>query len=136
MFLIISLRPCKLEICTIPHFKALDLLFWPLAWCLTRRSIVFRVWCKTFVYFFCTPSISLWNLTNFITLVNIINVIMVIVVFFEVVGIFMFQAYQLKQFSKGETFLKKVFVHQQPVSLIILRCSFQLKNLWYLLISL
>ena len=52
LFLIISLKPFKLQRCTIPHFKALDLLFWPLAWLLTPGSIVFTVWCKSSVYFF------------------------------------------------------------------------------------
>ena len=52
LFLIISTRLFKLQRCTIPHFKALDLLFWPLAWLLTLGSIIFAVWSKTFVNFF------------------------------------------------------------------------------------
>ena len=35
----------------IPYFKALDLMFWPLAWILTLGSIIFAVWNKTFVNF-------------------------------------------------------------------------------------
>ena len=52
LFLIIPLKPFKSQRCTIPHFKTLDLLFWPLAWLLTLGSILCIVWCKTFVYFF------------------------------------------------------------------------------------
>ena len=37
---------------TKPHLKALDLLFWPLAWLLTLGSIIFAVWDKKFVHFF------------------------------------------------------------------------------------
>ena len=51
-FLVITLKPFKLQWCTIPHFKALNLLFWPLAWLLTLGSIIFALWHKTFVYFF------------------------------------------------------------------------------------
>ena len=47
LFLIISLKPFKLQRCTIPHFKALDLLFWPLAWVLTVGSIVFEPYHKS-----------------------------------------------------------------------------------------
>ena len=42
-FLDISPRPLELQRCTIPHFKAIDLLFWPLAWLLTLRLITFAV---------------------------------------------------------------------------------------------
>ena len=60
MFLIISPKPFKLQRCTIPHFKPLDPLFWPLAWLLTLGSIIFGVWSKTFVNFFMGhPRVSL-----------------------------------------------------------------------------
>ena len=49
---VVSLKVIELQRCTIPHFKALDLLFWPLAWLLTLGSIIFVVWSKTFVNFF------------------------------------------------------------------------------------
>ena len=52
LFLIISLKLFKVQRCTIPHFKALDLLFWPLVWLLTLGSIIFSVWSKTSVHFF------------------------------------------------------------------------------------
>ena len=40
-----TLKMQKLELKrrTIPHFKALDQLFWPLAWPFTRGSIIFAV---------------------------------------------------------------------------------------------
>ena len=50
--LVVSLKVIELQRCTIPHFKALDPLFWPLAWLLTLGSIIFVVWSKTFVNFF------------------------------------------------------------------------------------
>ena len=42
----------KLQRCTIPHFKALDKLFWPLAWVLTVGAITFVLLRKMSVYFF------------------------------------------------------------------------------------
>ena len=51
-FKIISPRQFNLQRFTIPHLKALDLLFRPLTWLLTQGSIVIMVWCKTFVYSF------------------------------------------------------------------------------------
>ena len=58
LFLIISPKPIELKWCTIPHFKAIDLLFWPLAWLLTLRLITFalesKMSCKLF---FSSPSI-------------------------------------------------------------------------------
>ena len=50
--LVVSLKVIELQRCTIPHFKALDPLFWPLAWLLTLGSIIFLVWSKTFVNLF------------------------------------------------------------------------------------
>ena len=50
--LVVSLKVIELQRCTIPHFEALDLLFWPLAWLLTLGSIILALWHKTFVYFF------------------------------------------------------------------------------------
>ena len=49
---VVSLIVIELQRCKLPHFKALDLLFWPLAWLLTLGSIIFVVWSKTFVNFF------------------------------------------------------------------------------------
>ena len=50
--LIISSKVFELARYAIPHFKALDLLFWPLAWVLTVGSIVFELYHKTPVAFF------------------------------------------------------------------------------------
>ena len=52
LFLVICPKPFELQRCTIAHFKALDLLFWPLSWLLTLGSIIFVVWSKSFVNFF------------------------------------------------------------------------------------
>ena len=62
MFLIISPRPFKLQRCIIPHFKALDLLFWPLDWLLTLRAITFAVWSKTFGNFFVRHPLVCFNI--------------------------------------------------------------------------
>ena len=43
---VVSQKVLKLQRRTIPHFKALDQLFWPLAWLLTLGAMVFEVWCK------------------------------------------------------------------------------------------
>ena len=48
----VSPKVNELQRCTIHHFKALDSLFWLLAWLLTLGSITFVVWSKTFVHFF------------------------------------------------------------------------------------
>ena len=40
---VVSLKVTELQRCTIPYFKALDPLFWPLAWLLTLGSIIFVV---------------------------------------------------------------------------------------------
>ena len=44
--LVVSLKVLQLHRCTIPHFKALDQLFWPLAWLLILGEMVFEVWSK------------------------------------------------------------------------------------------
>ena len=77
LFLIISLKPFEFQRCTVPHFKAIDLLFWPLALLLTLGSIVLRYDVKCLSTFFCSPSrggvnmnqkhhlLSWWLLLNF-----------------------------------------------------------------------
>ena len=52
LFFIISPILFELQRCTIPHFKALDKLFWPLAWVLTVGAITFVLLRKMSVYFF------------------------------------------------------------------------------------
>ena len=44
--IVVSQKVLKLQRRTIPHFKALDQLFWPLAWLLTLGAMVFEVWSK------------------------------------------------------------------------------------------
>ena len=56
--LVVSLKVIELQRCTIPHFKALALLFWPLAWLLTLGPIIFAIWSKTFVHFFMRQPLS------------------------------------------------------------------------------
>ena len=46
LFFIISQSFFELQRHTIPHFKAHDLLFWPLAWLLSLGAIVSEVWSK------------------------------------------------------------------------------------------
>ena len=76
LFLIISPKPYKLQSYMIPHFKALDLLFWPLTWLLTLGSIIFAVWSKTFVHFFLTHPLKednrakFWNLKSLLDLLH------------------------------------------------------------------
>ena len=41
MYFVVSPKVFELQRCTIPHLKALDLLFWPLAWVITLGSIIF-----------------------------------------------------------------------------------------------
>ena len=43
---VVSQKVLKLQRRTIPHFKALDQMFWPLAWLLTLGAMVFEVWSK------------------------------------------------------------------------------------------
>ena len=47
----------KLQRLTIPHFKALDKLFWPLAWFLTVGAITFVILSKMLVLFFFTHTL-------------------------------------------------------------------------------
>ena len=54
---VVSPKVIELQRCTMPHFEALDLLIWHLAWLLTLGLILFAVWSKTFVNFFSSPSI-------------------------------------------------------------------------------
>ena len=69
LFFIISPKSFKLQRCTIPHFKALNPLFWPLAWLLTLGSIIFAACGKTSVHFFlltlyvhwCQVLVYLWE---------------------------------------------------------------------------
>ena len=57
---VVSPKVFKLQRRTIPHFKALDQLFWPLAWLLTLGVITFVIWNKMFCkLFFSSPSMSL-----------------------------------------------------------------------------
>ena len=66
-FLFLSISPVFFEVqrCTIPHFEALDQLFWPLAWFLTLGSIIFAVWSKIFVHFFLlTLYLTTWKKLN------------------------------------------------------------------------
>ena len=56
MNFVVSLKVIELQRCTIPHFKALDLLFWPLAWLFTLGLVIFAVWQKTFINIFPLPS--------------------------------------------------------------------------------
>ena len=46
LFFIISSLFFELKRCTIPHFKALDQLFWPLDWFLTLGLILLELWTK------------------------------------------------------------------------------------------
>ena len=56
-FLVISTRPLELQRCTIPHFKAINLLFLALAWLLTPGLITFVVESKmSCKLFFSSPS--------------------------------------------------------------------------------
>ena len=69
-FLFLFIFPISFELqrCTIPHFKALDKLFWPLAWVLNVGAITFVLLRKMSVYFFS------WH-TLIIELINILKVL-------------------------------------------------------------
>ena len=51
-YFIVTSKLLRLQRLTIPHFKALDKLFWPLAWVLTLGAITFVLLRKVSVYFF------------------------------------------------------------------------------------
>ena len=71
MNFVVSLKVIELQRCTIPHFKALDLLFWPLAWLFTLGLVIFAVWQKTFVNFFFL-TLYVFNLVSWNCLIPII----------------------------------------------------------------
>ena len=60
-FLFLMIFPILFELqrYTVPHFKALSKLFWPLAWVLTLGAIIFALLRKMSVYFFFTHTLAL-----------------------------------------------------------------------------
>ena len=69
IYFVVSPKVFEQQIWTIPHFKALDQLFWPLACILTLQLIAFELWIKIPVANFCQQSlycITSWKVMSYL----------------------------------------------------------------------